>query len=175
MSLSLFRTTRLTILRLLITETDKIANLRSDVIQIMTPAVTQSLPSGWQNILTLTQAENWLNQQIEECSFFTIQLNDNNSTVGFLFLYEYSITDNRKDIRIGYLLSKKHWGKGFASELIAGFIEWCQSLGTINSITGGVEPDNIGSIKVLEKNGFVKINEPNNNQLFYEFCFSKGR
>ena len=42
----------------------------------------------------------------------------------------------------------------------------------VNSISGGVEKENIGSIKVLEKNGFYKSNEElPGNMLLYKLDF----
>ncbi len=57
-------------------------------------------------------------------------------------------------MRLGYLLAERAWGKGIASELIRGLVEWCRKSG-IASIVGGVERNNIASRRVLEKNGFV--------------------
>ncbi len=39
---------------------------------------------------------------------------------------------------------------------MAGLVEWCQARPHIGSLHGGVDGDNKASIRVLEKNGFVR-------------------
>jgi len=146
-------------------------NLTNQVIEIMSPKVTESLPSGWQNINTTTVAEKWLNEINLECSFLLVQLKNTNEVIGFIFLYEPDDIKLPIDIRLGYLLGEKHWGSGLGSELIKGLLICCKSSEAINSITGGVEADNIGSIKVLEKNGFIQTESNNEGVLFYVYDF----
>ena len=57
-------------------------------------------------------------------------------------------------LRLGYMLAESSWGKGLASELVRGVVEWCENK-DVASVTGGVERDNIASRRVLEKCGFV--------------------
>ena len=54
------------------------------------------------------------------------------------------------EVRLGYLLAENAWGKGFASELIEGFVDWCRGQEAITSLAGGVEADNAASRRVLE-------------------------
>ncbi|MBT8133584.1 MAG: GNAT family N-acetyltransferase [Gammaproteobacteria bacterium] len=145
------------------------ADLPGQVLNIMTPRVTQALPSGWQDINTTSDADNWLKSVDEECSFLLVRLSDTQEIIGFVFLYEPSSIVFPIDVRIGYLLNERYWGAGIASELIKGFLTWCNSYGAIKSITGGVEADNIGSIKVLEKNGFVQIESNEEGAVFYVY------
>ena len=63
------------------------------------------------------------------------------------------------DVRLGYLLAESAWGKGLASELIEGFVRWCRGEAAIRSLAGGVNPDNAASIHVLEKNGFLPVED----------------
>jgi len=73
------------------------------------------------------------------------------SPIGFIILFESS---GGRDLRLGFLLAEPAWGKGFASELIGGFVEWCKN-NDVSTVTCGVEKDNIASRRVLEKNEFV--------------------
>ena len=57
------------------------------------------------------------------------------------------------EAEISYWIDKKFWGKGVASRALAKFLE----LETTRPILGRVAFDNIGSQRVLEKCGFVKI------------------
>lgn len=143
------------------------------VIKILTPNVTKALPAGWQNISTIDGAKKWIKDRDKESHFVTIQLLSTDETVGFIFLYESDSGDNYYNLRFGYLLSEKVWGKGMGTELIEGLIKWCKSEGNIKSISGGVETDNIGSIKVLQKTGFTPSEKDNQTQgvVFYEYQF----
>jgi len=147
------------------------SELPGQVSNIMTPGVTQALPAAWQNINTASEAENWLKRVNDECSFLLVQLKDTQEIIGFVFLYEPPIIRLPIDVRIGYLLNEQYWGAGIASELIKGFLTWCDTYGLIRSITAGVEFDNIGSIKVLEKNGFVPAESNEDGSIFYVYNF----
>ncbi len=161
----LFQTVRISVrnwqsLEKFVTEKQSLAE---SVLKILTPNVTKSLPDDWQGIATIEEAQNWINERKEDSNFFAVQLSKTSEIVGFLFLY------GEQDLRLGYLLAESFWGKGLASELIKGLVEWCKSEKNINSISGGVEKENIGSIKVLEKNGFLKSQEEMpENMIFYK-------
>jgi RimJ/RimL family protein N-acetyltransferase len=149
-------------------------DLAMQVINIMSPEVTASLPSGWQNIRTETDANNWINEITNECNFLLVQHEKTSEIIGFIFLYEADNSNSPLDIRLGYLLSEKMWGRGLGGELIEGLLAWCASSAKISSITGGVEPGNVGSMKVLIKNGFVKTGSDSDGTLFYEYNFCQN-
>lgn len=143
------------------------------VVEILTPNVTKSLPFGWQNIKTITDARQWIKERDEEGHFVTTQLQSTNEIIGFIFLYESDAKFNYYNLRFGYLLSEKVWGNGLGTELILGLINWCKEAGDIKSISGGVETNNIGSIKILEKTGFSAstIDNSTDQVVFYEYQF----
>ncbi len=114
------------------------------------------MPDGWQNINTSDKANQWIAYRLDESHFYRIRLDDSGEIIGFLFLYE---SEEKSELRLGYLLAESTWGKGIGTELIKGLVAWARSSGQINSISGGVEKDNIGSIKVLEKCGFSQSKE----------------
>lgn len=150
--------------------------LQEELIQsaknILTPEVLKSLPDEWQQIHTEQQIIEWIQQQQQESVFLTIRLHSNSSIIGYLFLMETPLSNNQQTLQLGYLFSEQYWGKGLGSELIKGLVECCEKTGTIQSITGGVVKDNIGSIKVLEKNGFhIVKNENHSDTLFFKRIF----
>jgi len=152
---------------------DSVKIFAEKVIKILTPNVTKALPDGWQNISTIDSAQEWIKDRDKEGHFVSIQLLSTNETVGFIFFYEIDSENNYYDLRFGYLLSEKAWGKGLGTELIEGLINWCKLEGNIKSISGGVETDNIGSIKILEKTGFTASTIDNQTEgvVFYEYQF----
>lgn len=143
-------------------------------IDLLSPNVTKSLPDGWQNINSIPKANQWIFDRANESDFLLIKNNATNELVGFIFLYKSDSNKNPYHLRFGYLLSENEWGKGLGTELIEGLVAMCKKNKNINSLSGGVEKDNFGSIKVMEKNGFLalKSNSPNDQVIFYEIDFT---
>ena len=141
------------------------------VLELLTPAVTNSLPSEWQKITSFKEANNWWQQRIEESSFLTIKLKSNNEIIGFVFLYGNDTKQKQLDLHIGYLLGESYWAKGYGSELVKGLVTWAYLDKHIHALVGGVEVNNIASIKVMEKNGFSrsKLESPDKNVIFLEY------
>lgn len=57
------------------------------------------------------------------------------------------------ETNVSYWIDRKHWGKGIASKALQQFIATTDK----QTLYGMVAFDNIGSQKVLERNGFVRI------------------
>lgn len=171
---NLFNTNRISVLNWCYIESKaefKDTSIES-VLNIMTPNVTKALPDGWQNLNTLDKAKNWISERKSDSNFYAITLTDTKEIIGFIFLYIGNQKNETYELRLGYLLSESIWGKGIGSELIKGLVEWCENTKMVESISGGVERENIGSIKVLEKNGFYKSNEElPENMLLYKLDF----
>lgn len=159
-----------------INNSDFESSFAKKVIEILSPAVTKSLPDGWQNIKSVSKAQEWIKDRNEESHFMSVQTLSDKQTVGYIFLNESKSDTELLDLRFGYLLSEKVWGKGLGTELILGLLNWCQEAGDIRSISGGVEKDNIASIKVLEKTGFsISVSDqPQDDVIFYEHVFLRS-
>ncbi len=145
-------------------------NTAQQTIHILSSEVTKYLPDGWQNINSVSDAEGWLKERIEESIVLLIHTIDTSELVGFIFLYPIELVEGKTDFRFGYLLAKSIWGKGFGTEIVNGLVSKCLELGYVNSLLGGVEVDNIGSIKVLEKCGFNALKQEQGMEhiIFYE-------
>ena len=63
------------------------------------------------------------------------------------------------EVEIGYVISRKHSKKGYATELLAAMTEFAAFTFGINVLYGRVMRGNDASVRVLEKNGFVFIRE----------------
>lgn len=68
--------------------------------------------------------------------------------------FNYIDFENDK-AEIGYDLDKAFWGKGFTPEAISCLIQYAFNELNLNRIEAKVEPENINSIKVLEKLTFT--------------------
>jgi RimJ/RimL family protein N-acetyltransferase len=174
----LFTTNRVSILNWdFIESVTEFKNSRiQSVLEVMTPNVTKALPDDWQNLDTFDKAKNWIIERKGDSYFYAIILIETNEIIGFLFLYIGNETKESSDLRLGYLLTESTWGKGIGSELINGLVQWSKNTKIINSISGGVERENIGSIKVLEKNGFYKSDEKlPEGMLLYKIAIDKHK
>ncbi len=123
------------------------------VANMLTEPVTQPLPESWHGSYTLERAGRWIAERDSEGTILLIVEKSSERAIGLLLLAECRVS-NGVEIRLGYLLAEPFWGKGFASELVAGLAAWCLLQPSIAFIAGGVAADNPASARVLEKNGF---------------------
>jgi len=56
---------------------------------------------------------------------------------------------------IGYEMSKQYWGKGYAQEAIRALLDYAFSTLQLVRIEAKVEPENINSVRVLQKLNFT--------------------
>jgi len=63
------------------------------------------------------------------------------------------------EIEIGYGTYEEFQNKGFMTEIVSGIIKWTKTQPFVKSIIASTDKTNKASFKVLEKNGFVKIDQ----------------
>ena len=68
----------------------------------------------------------------------------------------FQIHSESKRAEIGFGISKDYWGQGIVYELGVALIRYGFENLNLNRIEAEIDPDNIGSGKVLEKLGFIK-------------------
>ncbi len=61
-------------------------------------------------------------------------------------------------VDLGFRFLRKKWGHGFATEVGAACLRWIHANTDIDHIFARAIPENIGSVRVLEKLGFVADN-----------------
>lgn len=127
--------------------------LAESVISILTPAVTRSLPAGWQGEYSMERAAGWVEERDLESTNLLIWNRASGQPIGLMIVFKTGDEPGGDAVRIGYMLAENAWGLGLGTELLRGFIDWCQSAG-VSSIIGGVERDNVASQRVMEKTGF---------------------
>jgi len=62
----------------------------------------------------------------------------------------------QESAEIGYLLHRRYWGQGLATEAARGVMEWLLSIPTINEIWATCDTENLASVRVLEKLGLTR-------------------
>jgi RimJ/RimL family protein N-acetyltransferase len=130
-------------------------SLEVAISEMLTPAVTRSLPPEWQGSYSGERARQWVEARDREGATLVVVERSRCTAIGLVILFHDGEEPDGPRLRLGYLLAESAWGKGLASELIRGFVEWCQETG-VTSVVGGVERGNVASQRVLEKSGFVR-------------------
>lgn len=139
---------------------------------LLTARVKQHLPPDIQAVSDINSATRWLRAILQEADFLALSERDSGALVGFLLLYCDVNSEQKRALRLGYVIGEQWQGRGYASEMLAGLVETCRAHRDIVSLSGGAEADNVGSIRVMEKNGFVheSVSEGGTVFLTRHFC-----
>jgi RimJ/RimL family protein N-acetyltransferase len=76
---------------------------------------------------------------------------DNGQLIGMV---EVRINDYKADI--GYVLSKREWGRGYMPEVVEGIIKWAMDQEEIFRVWAVCDVENTASARVMEKAGMKK-------------------
>ena len=78
--------------------------------------------------------------------------------------------DEDGSVEIGYNLLEDFWGKGYGFEIAKTLMNFLISKTEKRNIYALIEPENIGSVKIVEKLGFQKTKEKSGEKTyFYRF------
>jgi ribosomal-protein-alanine N-acetyltransferase len=110
-------------------------------------------------ISTLDEADLLIQREVElasqeNCINWGIALADSNLLVGKISLFQISEQNRRAEI--GYLLNRRHWGKGFMSEAMASVLAYAFDELKLHRIEADTDPGNAPSLALLEKFGFSR-------------------
>jgi RimJ/RimL family protein N-acetyltransferase len=144
-------------------------DLAGVVAKLLTARTTEALPKSWQGEHSVESARGWINDRDADSSMLLVTESDSNQPVGLLVLAEIPMAGSGIDLRIGYLLAEHTWGRGLATELVSGLIDCARTQPRIHTLTGGVDPENRASVRVLEKCGFGLIDGPDPDAATYRF------
>lgn len=67
----------------------------------------------------------------------------------------FSYVDEDRHLEVSYWIGKRYWGKGVATGALSAFLEHY----TIRPLYARAAKDNVGSLRVLEKCGFIRTGE----------------
>jgi ribosomal-protein-alanine N-acetyltransferase len=99
---------------------------------------------------------------------WAITLKNNPKLIGIIG--HYRIKPDHFRAEIGYMLLPDYHGKGFISEAIKEVVNYGFEVMKLHSIEAIIDPENFGSEKALQKNGFVKEAHLKENE-YYEGRF----
>ncbi len=90
----------------------------------------------------------------EKALAWAICLADSDRMIGTFTLFHIDLTNRRAEV--GYILNRKFWGKGYASEALQRIIRYCFDDLEFGRLEADVDPANHGSLKLLERHGFER-------------------
>lgn len=112
---------------------------------------------GWQLMKTLSETHNHIEEMLRRESagthlYASIVLKLTNEVIGTAMIFNFDHEANHAEI--GYVFHKRHWGKGYGTEVVALTDQFAFDSLNLHKLHTQVVDANIGSIRVLEKNGF---------------------
>ncbi|MEM7145420.1 MAG: GNAT family N-acetyltransferase [Verrucomicrobiota bacterium] len=57
---------------------------------------------------------------------------------------------------VGFLVDRRYWGRGYATQAAGAVLSWVYSNSSISRVWATCDVENVASIRVLEKHGFVR-------------------
>lgn len=110
-------------------------------------------------VTSLGETEALVRKDIEastagECICWGVAQPDSNLLVGKVILFQFNEQNRRAEL--GYILDRRHWGKGYMSEAMAAvLVHAFETLG-LHRLEADTDPDNAPSLALLEKFGFQR-------------------
>lgn len=119
-----------------------------------TPGVLEM--TGWIHNKNRSESNKTLSKLIENKNVFAIVLKEENKVIGHISVNEEDDEKlpDKQMVEIGFVIGKKYWNHGYATEVARLIINYCFNKLKIDSIIGGHLENNIQSKKVLMKLGF---------------------
>ena len=110
-------------------------------------------PVSFKDSQVLNWISSWRNDRDLLC--WGIELKQMKKLIGRIYLYGFCGNDTAGyRVDIGYSLSKKYWGNGYAAEAVRQVVDCGFSSLKIIRFQAEIIPENIASIRVCEKAGF---------------------
>lgn len=113
---------------------------------------------GWNLMKTLNQTQEFIETMINrECAgthlYASVVSKANEEVIGTVMLFNFDKEANQAEI--GYVFHKDHWGKGYGTESVALVSDFAFETLKLHKLHASVVDANIGSARILEKNGYV--------------------
>ena len=148
-------------------------DLPTVVAAMLTARATASLPEAWRGDFSVRRASEWIEERDQESPTLLVADSESGLAVGFVMLADVSLDGASVDVRIGYLLDEGVWGRGLATELVAGLAHWARSQPSVDTLTAGVDATNPDSSRVLVKNGFAPLSTHEAGEAIYQLALRR--
>ena len=139
-------TERLVLKKLVDTDRERLVSLIGD---FMVSKTLSNVPYPY----TLDDADEWL--KIVDNEEFNLNIFLNDDLIGGV-----GLTPIEDDFcELGYWLGVEYWGQGYATESVRGLLSYAATNTPCEKFKANVYKENIASAKVLEKNGFKRLED----------------
>jgi ribosomal-protein-alanine N-acetyltransferase len=143
-------------------------DLADAIMEILTFRTTVALPESWRGDYSVERAGAWISERDAESATLLLTEIGSRRPVGLVILAEAPLGESAVDVRLGYVIAEGAWGRGLASEFLKGLSDWARSQPTVHTLTGGLDPANQASVRVLEKAGFTRISDQDDSTATYQ-------
>jgi RimJ/RimL family protein N-acetyltransferase len=119
------------------------------------PSFIQNI--GDRGVRTLSDAEGYIetgpvaSYARNGFGLWLVELKESGESVGMCGLIQ---REGLEDVDVGYAFLPQFWGKGYAIEAVQGVLTHAKNIVRLSRVVAIVDPENRGSIRVLEKAGF---------------------
>ncbi len=119
------------------------------------PSFIQNI--GDRGVRTLSDAERYIetgpaaSYARNGFGLYLVSLKESGESIGMCGLIK---RDALKDVDIGYAFLPRFWSQGYATEAVSGVMQYAKHTVELRRVVAVVDPENDGSIRVLEKAGF---------------------
>lgn len=112
---------------------------------------------GWRLMSTLNETQEHIKELLRREAvgthlYASIVLKSSEEVIGTAMIFNFD--EEAKHAEIGYVFNKDHWGKGYGTEIINLMSNFAFESLNLHKIHASVVDANIGSARILEKNGF---------------------
>ena len=145
------------------------ARLGAALAPLLTPEITHRLPASMGFDPARDRIGTWIARADGDAAVYTVRLRDGGALAGLMLLFEAPDSPDGAALMLGYFLGPAFHGRGLGSELVAGLV-MALDKEPARRLLAGVDADNIGSQRVLEKAGFSRISDPDARPFFRRDC-----
>ena len=113
--------------------------------------------TGWNPYTTLESTIEKISsdiKQYDEQGHYSWVITLNGDFIGTIGAYDFDSIQS--SIEIGYSIISKYWGNGYASEATQKVVDYLMNVEKIKKIIAWTHRNNIASLKVLKKAGFIE-------------------
>lgn len=127
--------------------------LAQDLTVMLSPAVLKYLPPSLYVEQNTDAVLGWINERAAQSDVYLVNDARTEALVGLLILVSGPQPGGVLNVHFGYLFTEAAWGKGYASEMIAGLLQVARTKASM-ILVGGVAKGNGASAHILRKCGF---------------------
>jgi ribosomal-protein-alanine N-acetyltransferase len=140
---------------------------------------------GWRLMNTLNETRDYIEVMLNREPagthlYASIVLKSTQVIIGTAMIFNFD--QSAQHAEIGYVFHKDHWGKGYGTEIVTLMNDFAFNSLNLHKLHANVTHANIGSVRVLEKNGFKLVGRLKDyyfiedkyyDELFFEKLHSK--